>query len=248
MRYPDAYDLKSFYNSIQGRIVRRIIRDKVLSLWPDTKALNILGFGYAVPYLKPFLEGSERTANIMPSQLGVHHWPEGEENLVTISAEHSIPLETNSVDRIIAVHTLEFLETPNGTFEELWRVLKSNGRLILIVPNRLGLWARVDSSPFGQGQPYSTKQVESFLRDNLFVHESTEGALFTPPFKTGFLFRAADVFEKIGRTIFPALGGVQVIEVSKQIYAGKGRLATAKVKKKVVPVKPVPTRRDLLDS
>lgn len=243
MRNPDAYDLKHYYNSKQGRIVRRILRENVLALWPETKALNVLGFGYAVPYLRPFLKESERVINVMPAQLGVHNWPGGEKNLVTISQEDLVPLETNSIDRIIAVHTLEFLDTPNETFEELWRVLKSNGRLILIVPNRIGLWARADSSPFGQGQPYSTKQVETFLRDNLFVHERTEGALFCPPFKSNFLFRGADIFERIGKLLCPGLGGVQVIEVTKQIYAGKGLAAPAKVKKKVVPVKPVPTRR-----
>jgi len=218
MRSPDAYDLKQYYNGSQGRIVRRVIREKILPLWPDSKSLSVLGFGYALPYLRPFLKDSECVVNIMPAQLGVHNWPSGEENLVTIAAENAIPLETNSVDRILAVHTLEFLDTPNETFQELWRVLKSNGRLILIVPNRMGLWARADNSPFGQGQPYSTKQVESFLRDNLFVHEQTEGALFIPPFKNNFLFRAADLFEKVGKVVYPGLGGVQVIEVFTQIF------------------------------
>lgn len=246
MRTITAYELKRFYNGLKGRIVRRLILDKILDLWPATEKLNMVGCGYAVPFLKPFLEKSTRVINVMPAQLGVHNWPPEGDNLVCYNAEQWLPLETNSVDRILMVHGLEFFDYPEETFEEIWRVLKSSGRLMIVVPNRMGLWARADWSPFGQGRPYSAWQVENFLSDNLFVHEKTTHAVFTPPFRKNLLLRGAHFFEKIGPYLYPALGGVNIIEASKQIYAGTGRGAKAKSREKVkkpVAVKPIPTPR-----
>ncbi len=246
MRKLSAYDLKSFYKSLKGRIVRQLIRQKILSFWPEIKDQNFIAYGYGVPYLRPYLSNASNTFNMMPAQLGVHGWPPESKNLVCLNAEQSLPLETNSVDRILMIHALEFLDSPEESFEELWRVLKSSGRLLIVVPNRVGFWARADWSPFGQGQPYSARQVESFLSENLFVHESTSYGLFSPPFQNSFFLRSAHFFEKIGGYLYPALGGVIVIEASKQLYAGKGKMVRSSFReniKKAVSAKPVPTPR-----
>ncbi|MCB1530423.1 MAG: methyltransferase domain-containing protein [Rhodospirillales bacterium] len=249
--HPSAYDLKSFYNSARGRIVRRILRARVADFWPDTdtKALRVLGVGYAVPYLASYMDKAERVVCVMPSGQGAHGWPSDGENLVCLSDETALPFETNSVDRILMVHSLEFSGFLTPEFEELWRVLKSNGRLLMIVPNRMGMWARADWSPFGQGTPFSARQVELFLRENLFVHERTEKALFVPPFRRDFFLRAAGYFEEIGRMLFPAMGGVHFVEASKQLYAGTGQtqrsLALKRIRKSGLEV-PEAARREKL--
>lgn len=246
MRQLSAYDLKSFYNSLKGRIIRGLIRQKILGIWPEINSQTVIGYGYALPYLRPYLKTSSGLFNMMPAQLGVHDWPPEANNLVCLHAEQHLPLETNSVDRILMIHALEFLDAPKETFEELWRVLKSTGRILIIVPNRVGFWARADWSPFGQGRPYSARQVEHFLRDNLFVHESTSYALFTPPFRHSLFLRAARFFEQIGPYLYPALGGVTIIEASKQLYAGTGKGVKAGVRetiRKTVVAKPATTSR-----
>jgi SAM-dependent methyltransferase len=224
---PTAYDLRSFYKSFGGRIVRRAVREKILSFWPSAKGLRVLGGGYAVPYLKPY-EESERTVAIMFKGQGVHHWPEDEgRNCVCFCDETDLPFETNSVDRILLIHSLEFTGFLKPAFEEFWRVLKSNGRILVIVPNRLGLWARAELTPFGRGTPYSAAQVEEFLRENLFIPERTERALFMPPFKSQTLLRSAKVWERAGPYLYPALGGLLFVEGSKQLYAGTGQRLAA---------------------
>lgn len=247
MRALNAYSLKSFYNSRKGRIVRQVIQNKIQSFWPEAQSKRLLGYGYAVPYMRPYLKTSPCVVSMMPEQLGVHNWPPEAKNLVCLHGEASLPLETNSVDFVLMVHALEFLDDPEESFEEIWRVLKSTGRLLIVVPNRIGFWARADWSPFGQGRPYSARQVENFLSDNLFVHERTSHALFTPPFENQIFLRAAHIFEKIGPYLYPALGGVHVIEATKQLYAGTGKLARAnKIPQQVkpaLPAKAVPTQR-----
>ena len=57
-------------------------------------------------------------------------------------------IQKEVADRILLVHMLEWSEKPLDLLHELWRVLAPNGRLLLVVPNRRGLWARVDIKPF----------------------------------------------------------------------------------------------------
>lgn len=239
---PSAYHLRSFYKTLGGRIVRRLLRERLDQFWPSCTALRILGAGYAVPYMKAYADEAERTACVMFTGQGVHHWPDDADNLTCLSDETDLPFETNSVDRILLIHSLEFTGFLKPAFEELWRILKSNGRIIVVVPNRHGLWARADWTPFGRGTPYSAGQVEDFLKENLFIPERTERALFIPPFKSQTLLRSAGFWEKIGSKICPAMGGVLLVEASKQIYAGTGRAVRGNVYqvKKAAAVKPEP--------
>lgn len=216
-----VYDFKMFYNSKIGRVVRRILRNRLLSIWPDVHDFCVMGYGYSTPFLRDYLDLSERCFSVMPAAQGVHAWPaqQGEKNLVCLAEEAELPIETESVDRILVVHGLEHAEVPTAQLQEIWRVLKSNGRALFIVPNRNGLWARAEWCPFGRGTPYSVSQLCGFLQENKFVHERTEEALFMPPVKSAFLMKSAAAFEYMGMTFLPFAAGVHMVEVSKQIYA-----------------------------
>lgn len=219
--YTSVYDLKSFYNTRTGRVVRRVLRERIREMWPDLHGLRVMGTGYAVPYSRMFMGEVERVFSVMPAGQGAHHWPQGagEKNLVCLAAQAELPIETNSVDRVLMVHDLEFSEFPQPDLQEIWRVLKSSGRLLVIVPNRAGLWAHADWSPFGQGTPYSVNQICHYLRDHLFVHERTEEALFMPPSRSSLFLKSAAFFERTGSKYFPIAAGVHMVEAGKQIYA-----------------------------
>ena len=42
---------------------------------------------------------------------------------------------------------------------EIWRVLAAGGRVILVVPNRAGIWARTEATPFGHGLEMLTVEI-----------------------------------------------------------------------------------------
>jgi len=195
--------------------------------------MRIMGCGYATPFLRSFMDEAERVFAVMHAAGGAHYWPyhhyPGEKNLVCLSEESELPIETNSLDRVLLIHDLEFSELLNEHLKEVWRVLKSNGRLLVVVPNRSGLWAHADWSPFGHGRPYSHPQIQKLLREHQFVHERTEQALFLPPIKYSFILKTTSFYEQIGRRLLPIMAGVHLIELSKQLYAKPDQDSGSKV-------------------
>lgn len=219
---PSAYDLRAFYTSKAGRVVRRIVQQRLKQIWPSVAGLRVAGFGYATPYLRPFVADAERVLALMPSMQGAHLWPHvnsHEKNLVALFEETHIPLETASLDRVLLIHNLEFSGFVGHYLSEIWRVLKSNGRLLVVVPSRSGFWARAEWSPFGQGTPFSVAQICQYLRDHRFIHENTHEALFMPPLRMTPVLKAGFMLEDIGRRYCPILPGLHIVEATKQVYA-----------------------------
>ena len=154
----------------------------------------------------------------MPARQGIVHWPNDRANLAALADENELPLADASVDRVLLVHELENTENASTLLREVWRVLTSGGRLLVVVPNRRGLWSRFERSPFGQGRPYSRGQISSLLKDALFQPTERAQALYLPPFRSRTLLRTAPAWERAGPPLAPGLGGVLLVEADKQIY------------------------------
>lgn len=214
----DARDLAAFYEEPLGQVTRRIIARRIRVAWPDVRGLRVLGFGFATPYLRAFLPEAERVAAVMPAQEGVISWP-GETQLVALGEEDALPFPDAMFDRIMIVHGLEASESVRPFLRQIWRVLTSGGRLLMIVPNRASLWAQVEPSPFAHGRPYSRGQLDRLMRDCMFLPERWDSALFLPPIRTRRLMRSGAAWERLGRTLWPRLAGVHLLEASKSLYA-----------------------------
>ncbi|MDR5654927.1 class I SAM-dependent methyltransferase [Ruixingdingia sedimenti] len=216
----DVLDLRNFYYRTRlGRAAQKAIRDQVGTIWPDTSGMTVLGFGFAVPLLRPFLAQSARVIALMPGQQGVMPWPAGQPNVAALCEETQWPVATGTVDRLLLLHGLETSQNPSSVLEECARVLAPGGRVLVIVPNRSGLWARGDGTPFGFGRPYSPGQLEGQLERHAFAPERTAAALFLPPSERRFWLRTAEFWEGMGRVLPLYAGGVLMTEASKQVYA-----------------------------
>src|SRR6478672_2467095 len=204
----DVVDLRDFYRTGLGQVTRRMIRDAVRRVWPDLRAMRLLGIGYPTPFLTAISPETERTLALMPASLGVLGWsPEGR-NLVTLADEGELPFSDYSIDRILLVHALETTEQAGPMLKEIWRVLAGGGRLLVVAPNRRGIWARIDRTPFGHGSPYSPSRLKHTLRENMFVPERSARALFIPPVRSRFLLGSAPAWEESGERWFKAFAGV----------------------------------------
>ncbi|MDE3015378.1 MAG: methyltransferase domain-containing protein [Pseudomonadota bacterium] len=214
---PDVISLRQFYATPRGEDARAMIACALRELWPAANGDVALGIGYAAPYLESYLTQASPAMICMPSQQGAAYWPPSAPNLVFLAHESLLPLPDNSINRILLMHSVEHSEQLSGMMDEAWRVLTPGGRLLAIVPNRLGFWARSSRSPFGYGRPFSLTQLRDLMTGHHFTLTRRTSALFMPPSR--LLWRLAPRIEKLGKAFCPFFGGVLLVEGEKQVYA-----------------------------
>ncbi|MDA8048883.1 MAG: methyltransferase domain-containing protein [Rhodospirillales bacterium] len=215
----DVATAADFYATRQGAVTARLLRERLADLWPDLKGQAVLGLGYVAPYLRLWREEALRCIALTPAQAGVARWPAGLANLSCTAEEDALPFPDLCFDRIIVVHGLEAAENARRLLRELWRVLRDDGRLLVVVPNRRSPWAYVEATPFGQGQPYSPRQLGALLAASLFRIERRDTALYLPPLDRRLLLRSAVLWERSGRRLAPQFAGVTISEAVKDCFA-----------------------------
>ncbi|MEM6939534.1 MAG: methyltransferase domain-containing protein [Pseudomonadota bacterium] len=220
----DVQDLRKFYySSALGRAAQVSLRNRMREFWPEAKGQTVVGFGFAVPLLRPYLKDARRVLTLMPGPQGVMPWPSGGSNTAVLTEETLWPLETGHVDKLVLLHGLETSERPSDLLEECWRVLGPGGKALFIVPNRAGLWARRDRTPYGYGRPYSPGQLDNQLKKHQFLPERHMGALYQFPSARRVWMKSARLFESVGRKMPTVLaGGAFMVEASKLVYPPKG--------------------------
>ena len=211
----DADAAAEFYRTECGAVAAQMLQERLSALWPDLRGQSVLGLGFAGPYLSLWPNAARRIA-ATPAQAGLPLWPGAAG--CSIDEDH-LPFADLSLDRVLLVHGLENAENARRMLREAWRVLRDDGRLLVVASNRVGFWAHSDSTPFGQGRPYSPGQVGRLLAASLFRVERRDTALYWPPSRLRPVLRSARVIERLGRHVLPRLAGVTVTEAVKDTYA-----------------------------
>src|SRR5438876_1417993 len=214
----DVCDLRNFDAQRLGLAARRFVGRGIRLRFGDTRGLRVLGVGYATPYLGLFREEAERSLAFMPAAQGVMKWPSASPGLAALVDELALPLPDAAVDRVLLTHALEMAPDPGALLREVWRVLAAGGRILAVVPNRRGVWARLDTTPFGHGRPYSRAQINYLLRETWFTPIGWSEALYVPPIARGWFLRSAMAWERTGSTISAPFAGVHIVEATKQVY------------------------------
>lgn len=217
---PDVVSMRQFYATPFGDNVRALIAKSLEQLWPSVPGDAMMSVGFATPYLEADLSGNALNIVCMPAGQGAAYWPVQGENRVFLAHESEIPLPEGSVNRVLLIHSIEHSEHLDGLVKEIYRVLTPSGRMLAIVPNRLGLWARSPRTPFGYGRPFSMMQMRELLAGNELTVTRSRSALFIPPTHLRLVWKCAAYIEWIGKLLCPFIGGVLMVEAEKQLYAG----------------------------
>ncbi|MGI6856368.1 class I SAM-dependent methyltransferase [Mesorhizobium sp. 1B3] len=216
----DIVDLRSFYASVLGKLAERSITAALSSVWDNLPNERLVGLGYALPWLDRFGADAERVFAFMPATQGAVMWPPAGPSTTALVFDEELPLMDASIDRMLLVHSLEHAENPRETLKEIWRVLSPAGRVVIVVPNRRGVWARFEHTPFGTGRPFSRTQLNDLLRETNFTPAAWSDALHFPPSLRRFVLRSHNVLERTGRRFWPMFSGVIVVEAQKRLYQG----------------------------
>lgn len=233
----DVVELRDFYARPLGAIVRRLLAGRIRARWRSVHGECVIGLGFAAPYLGLFRGEASRIGALMPANQGALVWPSKGPVLTVMAEEALLPLADASVDRLIGAHCLEVTERTGALLREMWRVLTPEGRLLLIVPNRRGIWARMDTTPFGSGLPYSRAQLERLLRDALFTPLDWTTALHMPPLDRQWLVRWATAFERVGARLWPHFAGVIIVEARKELMGAIPKAAPARRRERLATVR-----------
>lgn len=217
----DVLALQRFYASPLGEAVRRAATRRLGALWPNVEGLDLLGIGYPVPYLGKVRETARRTVLMMPAEQGVEPWPAEAPGLAALADDMRLPFMDAVFDRVLLVHALEEASAAHAMLREVWRVMAPEGRLVVIAANRWSLWAQSGATPFGNGRPYSRTQLAALLSDAMFEPVVSARALYMPPWSA--MTGAADAFERVGEIVWPAQGGLVLMEAVKRLYASTAR-------------------------
>jgi SAM-dependent methyltransferase len=216
----DIVDLRAFYDSPLGQVAERSIGTALQSIWSPLSGERLVGLGHTAPWLDRFAPDAERVISLQVARHGAMKWPAGKSCSTALVFDEELPLPDASIDRILLVHTLEHCEAARETLTELWRVLAPGGRLVIVVPNRRGVWARLDHTPFGAGRPYSAGQLSRLLVANSFTPTASATALGFPPMPGRWWHRSAGGVERLTRKTMPMVAGAIVMEATKRIHQG----------------------------
>ena len=232
--YEDIAEFRAFYQTSFGQRVSSLIRNQLGSFWQGGPSLSMACLGYGFPQI----DTMANVLALMPARHGAISWPSATSVRGCLVEPDILPLPDVHLDRLLLMHALEFENDPSRVLEECWRVLDGAGRLMVIVPNRSGLWARVERTPFGHGRPFSSSQLRRLLRLHGFEPRQTYRAVFIPPLAGKLFQRYALGIERIGTRLWPAIGGVLLVEADKILYAAsnKGSKIHHRKKKSGTPI------------
>lgn len=222
----DVLELREFYAQPLGRAVRDLLSRKVGEVWGDAAGLDVLGLGYATPFLDGFV-AARRVVAAMPAGQGVEIWPAGEKNRACLVEDGALPFLNALFDRILIVHGLEESETAGALLREAGRVLAPSGRIIVVAAARSGLWSHATKTPFGHGRPFTRSQLEALVREADLEPVAWSQAIYVPPWPP--LARFADGFEQVGSRVWPGWAGLVMMEAVKRTYALKAKPVRARL-------------------
>ena len=218
-------EIQTFYTETElGLCTSRFINESIQEMDGYLKRNKekelVVSYGYSYPYLGRFSHETFQSICLMSEPEGAIPSSKDGLNTSILIEQTEWPLESETANIILMIHGLETCENPNELLEEAWRVLIPERYLLVVVPNRTGFWARSDLTPFGNGRPYSIRQLTRVLSANKFEIVRTGAALFSPPASRGFFLKSSSLVEKFCKKYASrVMGGVLIMLVKKKIYA-----------------------------
>lgn len=219
---PDVLALKTYYASPLGRHTARAIG---ASVPPVKLGQRMLVLGYGVPYVSRLAGDAERVVAAMPARQGAIALAHGQarkgksNNVACLTDVEDLPFPDAMFDRVLLIHCLEFSGRVGTTLTDVARVLAPGGSVHCVVPNRIGPWSRAETTPFGNGRPFSSRQLTDLLREAGLSAVDWQMALMLPPIRA--LARWMPRLEGPGRVLWGRFGGVYVVEARKEVFAAK---------------------------
>jgi SAM-dependent methyltransferase len=146
--------------------------------------------------------------------------PSGRSNHVQAQF-HELPFDTQSIDLCVMPHVLEFSENPHEVLREIDRVLRPEGRILVIGFNPWSLFGTrklwTSTGYPWQGQFVSLVRIKDWLQLLGFEPASGQLACYIPPCESEKWQRRFRFMERAGDRWWGVAGGVYMLEAIKRV-------------------------------
>lgn len=242
-------ELETWYSCTNGRYLLEVLEREIAGSL-DT------AFGYHLAQV-----GATRCHPLFmasPVRHRIYVSPKAGAAVSLVADAGELPLATDSVDVLIAHHSLEFSDNPHQALREMHRVLTPQGHLFVIGFNpwslqglNIALRARAGAGPWRARRSLSTWRLNDWLNLLGLEEEDARQYYTVPPFGGR---RIRGVVERCNawcaRHRLPA-GGVYIVHAMKQVPGSlrpaqrgrRARLIDIAVPKPVSAPRPAPTPR-----
>lgn len=143
---------------------------------------------------------------------------------VVIARPDRLPFRSDSIDLLIALHTLQQTEDPRRMVREVERVLSPEGRVILSGLNPwslAGLWALVSGGKILGQYPLKECVSRHMLCDWLLLLgleiEKSETFAHRPPLQSESMLGRFAFLEKLGDRAWPVFGAGYIVQAQKHV-------------------------------
>ena len=212
-------NFKFFYLSFLGKTTSSILSKKISKLWTPFHKSRIAAIGFCSPFAHSINKRVQRLFFLIPSQFGEYHFNLKNKNSTALINEYTLPIDDSSLDRLLVIHSLEYITDHKKFLREAWRTLDKNGEILIIVPNSFGLWRTHYKKNLLSLRTFSYFELNSLLLNNFFTPIDFEYSLFFPTINNKYFLNKINLFEYIGRKFFKFFSGVIIVRAKKNYSA-----------------------------
>lgn len=143
-----------------------------------------------------------------------------------VSSLTQLPLESNSVDCVIAPLTLNAFSQEKNPLDEIDRVLKPMGYVVFFDINPFSLWgwwlrySHHACFRAGQGVLHSIFSLKRNMMHRGYVQSHLSSFYYIPPVKSAFMIKKLEIFNILGKMISPMPAGFYCFVVQKYQESG----------------------------
>lgn len=210
-------ELETWYGGERGRYLLEQLRETLKPHLENAFGYHMLQIG---PVRGQALFGDCRIHH------RIHASDRGAQGIDLVCEAGEIPLETDSVDVVIAHHSLEFVSNPHQVLREIQRVLTAQGQLLVIGFNPISLRGIASSvrgwspqSPWRQHYPVTPRRLTDWLHLLGCELQDSHYVYALPAIGGGRLRRSMESMDAwCARHNLP-LGGVYVLHAIKTVIA-----------------------------
>lgn len=212
--------LSDWYQTPLGQQLQQVEKQQLDAILPTLFGYHLVQIGNAY---SEYLLGASRVSHCCIMDVGSSPQGRRSEGVSFQGLPHALPLASESVDVVILPHTLEFSTQPHAVLREVDRVLMPEGHVVMMVFNPWSSWMLRNlvtgwrRNPPWCGRYISATRTRDWLALLGFDVSQCHRYFFRPPVQAEKFMAKLDWLEKLGRTIWPALGGSYALVAKKRL-------------------------------